>query len=149
VEKIISEALGPNWLNSGDTKDIAFQLLRKCVDLAPPDAVALGSVINYFRSTDKFNTLPEAEQQAILNSSHDHHHAAAAKGLLSVCDALNVTVQTPQRVCFYIQPIDEHRRPVGSPRVDFGAQDAFGGRLKMFGDYYYSPAQSGGKRRRK
>lgn len=136
VERKIIEKLGEDWLNSGRTKDIGFGVLRQCIDLLPPDAIALCTVVNFFRATDKLKTLPEAEQEELMTGSHDSHHEAVKLGLLSVADALWVVAQTPERVCFYLQTLDARGRPKEQPEVSFCPQDGFDGRLKMFGAHY-------------
>ena len=136
VERKIIETLGEEWLNSGRTKDIGFGVLRKCIDFLPPDAIALCTVVNFFRSTEKFKALPEAEQEELMAGAHDSHNEAVKLGLLSVADALWVVAQTPERVCCYLQILDARGRPQEQPQVDFYPQDGFDGRLKMFGAHY-------------
>ncbi len=38
VEELILKHLGENWLNSGQTKDVGFGVMRTAVDLMPPHA---------------------------------------------------------------------------------------------------------------
>jgi hypothetical protein len=134
IERLIVQTLGEDWLNHGEKKDIGFGILRTTIDLMPPDAVIIGSVINSFTATEKFKQLPPARQKDLINSGHDKHHEAVAAGLLTVCDAVSVVVQTATRVCQYLQIYEGRRRPVGKPEVRFGPQEKFGGRLKMYGE---------------
>jgi hypothetical protein len=133
IEAVIIERLGANWLNSGRTKDLGFFVLRQAVDLMPPDAVVIATGVNRFQPTQRFHKLPEAQQRELMNSSHDRQHKAVAEGLLTVGDALFAIVQTPERVCQYVQDYDRHRQPVGKPQPMFFPQEHFNGRLKMFG----------------
>ena len=48
VAEVIKEKLGEDWLNNGAKKDRAFGILRLAVDAMPPDAVDIGSVVNWF-----------------------------------------------------------------------------------------------------
>ncbi len=134
VEALIIERLGENWLNSGRTKDIGFYLMRLAVALQPPDAVVFASGGNRFKATEKFHALPGAAQHALLNSSHDRQHEAVKEGLLTLNDALSVVVQTPERVCQYVQDISPRGQPLAPPDAVCFPQSDFGGRMKMFGD---------------
>ena len=51
-------------------------------------------------------------------------------GLLEVCDALFVSVQTPEKMLLYTQDFDRGGAR-GAPDVQRWAQDEFDGRLKM------------------
>jgi hypothetical protein len=135
IEKLIIERLGEEWLNSGRTKNVGFYVLRLAVDLLPPDAVVIVTIVNSFTPTARFYELPEERRDELLRS-HDRQHQAVAEGLFTVCDALCAIVQTPTRVCQYIQEYDRHRRPTGKPRAAFLPQEDFDGRLKMFGANY-------------
>ena len=141
IEELIVQQLGENWLNSGRTKDIGFGILRECVDLMPPDAMIIASVTNHFRPTEKFDQLTSEQKQELVHSAHDRHHEAVAQGLLTLCDALTVVVQTPERVCLYTQDFDRHRHPVGKPDTHCIPQEQFGGRMKMFGEDKYAVSQ--------
>jgi hypothetical protein len=133
IEELILQRLGEDWLNSGRKKDMGFGLLRTCVTVLPPDAMIFASVTNQFGPTEKFDELTPTEQHELLHSAHDRHHEAVAEGLLYVRDVLTVIVQTPERVCMYLQPI-EHGQPVGQGKCEFFDQEGFGGRMKMFGE---------------
>lgn len=132
IEKLIVERLGQKWLNSGRAKDIGFNMLRMAVSLLPPDALVIVTITNRFKPAAKLYGLPEAKQLEVLNSSHDRHHQAVKEGLLEVCDSLFAIVQTPERVCQYIQDFDQRGKTVSKPDVWFGPQEQFSGRLKMF-----------------
>ncbi|HEU0180345.1 MAG TPA: hypothetical protein VFV58_39415 [Blastocatellia bacterium] len=132
VEAEIAERLGDDWLNSGATKNAAFGILRFAVDIVKPDAVALVSVINRFGTTPALMALPEAEIRAHLDQGADHQHELVAQGLLTVRDALNALVQTPERVCTCVQNI-QGRLFIGKPEFMLNDQKDFDGRLKMFG----------------
>lgn len=134
VEALIIEKLGENWLNSGRTKDVGFHLLRIACGLKPPDAFAICTVVNWFKPSAAFFKLPPKKQQALLEAGHDKQHQAVAEGLMIVRDALNAVVQTPERVCIYIQGIRPPAETDGSPKIDFYDQADFGGRIKMFGE---------------
>lgn len=131
VADVIVEKLGEDWLNNGAKKDAAFGMLRLAIDTMPPDAVVLGSVVNWFRSTPKLMTLSIEKQKAIVDGGHDKQWKAVREGYLVVSDALSMVAQTPVRVCTYTRglPFQEDEKPV----VHFFDQADFGGRLKMFG----------------
>jgi hypothetical protein len=128
VEKRIAATLGEDWLNSGHKKDVAFDCIRFCVDHVPPDVVIIATVINRFTPTAKFHALP-VERKKKLAGSGDECHQAVRDGWLTVCDALNVIAQTPERVCLYLQNLDG-----SNAECEFFPQAQFGGRLKMFGE---------------
>jgi hypothetical protein len=132
VEALVVARLGEDWLNHGETKDIGFSVLRIAVAVAPPDAVAVVSVVNWFALTPKFQELTPAAQEALLNGGHDKHHRAVEEGTMSVCDALSAVVQTPQRVCTYTDTIGR-KGPRRSPQVLFSPQSELDGRLKLYG----------------
>jgi len=133
VEALLIERLGESWLNHGKTKDIGFQLLRLAVDTLPPDAVVFAFACNSFKPTPKLQAMTRAQQVELIKAGHDRHNQAVKEGLMSVCDALTVTVQTPERVCLYRQNMDRHHEPEGKPDTLFFPQAEFGGRLKMYG----------------
>ena len=133
VEALIIERLGKNWLNSGKTKDIGFQMMRLVADVLPPEAFVFVAVANGFSATAKLYELPKAQQTELLNGPHDRHHQAVKEGLLDVCDILIATVQTPERVCVYEQKLDRYGEPTGKPATRYFPQEKFGGRMKMFG----------------
>jgi hypothetical protein len=137
VEALIIERLGEDWLNHGETKDAGFRVLRKAVDLMPPEAVVFVTATNAFKPTAKLQALTKAEQTKLLNGGHSRHHQAVKEGLLEIADSLTATVQTPERVCWYVQTVD-HGWLVGKPEVRFASQAEFDGRLKMFGSKYAS-----------
>lgn len=132
IEKTIIERLGENWLNSGRAKDTGFQVIRMCVEILPPDAIAFVTICNRFKTTPKFDALTPEQQQDLANATHDRHHQAVKSGLLTLNDALTAVVQTPDRVCQYIQDF-ELGKTAGRPDVLFTPQEDFDGRLKMFG----------------
>jgi len=134
VEKLIGDRLGEDWLNSGAKKDLAFGLIKICVQVAPPDALMMVTLINAFKPTPAFTALPEVEQHALLDRTHDHHHEMVAEGLLTVHDALHALAQTPQRICAYIQRVDTRRCLfTGKPEIVLHDQEGFDGRVKMYG----------------
>src|SRR5947209_5590421 len=133
VEQLVVARLGVDWLNSGGTKDIGFYVLRCAVELLPPDAVVIATVVNRFVPTARCRALPEGQQWELANSSHARQHEAVAEGLLTINDAIYAVVQTPTRVCQYVQDLNPRRRPTGQPEASFHAQEDFSGRLKMFG----------------
>ncbi len=135
IEALVVERLGENWLNSGRAKDMGFYVLRLAVDLLPPDAVVIATGANSFKATARLDALPKERHRALLNASHDEQHKAVAEGLLEVCDAILVMVQTPERICQYVQEIGPHG-PVGNATAQFFPQEGFTGRLKMYGGHY-------------
>jgi hypothetical protein len=136
IEALIISRLGENWLNSGQTKDIGFQMLRMACDALPPEAFVFATVINKFEPTAKLRALPPEEYRKLINAkSHEEHHAAVKQGLLAVHDALACTAQTSERVCLYTQTYYPKRiEPIGRPDVQFFNQSEFAGRMKMFGE---------------
>jgi hypothetical protein len=134
LEALIIEKLGENWLNSGRTKDLGFDGIRKCVDLAPPDAVVIVTVANKFYPTAKFRELSEAEQEELVTATHDRHHEAVKQGLFSMYDVLWGTAQTPERICLVHQKIRSGGTFIDKPEMHCGPQEDFGGRIKMFGE---------------
>lgn len=133
AEALIIERLGENWLANGEAKDIGFGILRLGIRLLPPDAVIIATEANLFRPTPKVLALPWEEQEKLRNATSDDHHQAVRDGLLEVGDALHVTVQTPERVCFYIQEFGPGG-PKGRPESFCFDQSEFDGRLKLFGE---------------
>ena len=132
VEELVVEKLGEDWLNSGSTKDIGFDMLRLMVTTLPPEAVVFCTAANAFKGTDKLAALPAAEQLALLRASHDRHHQAAKEGLLELHDTLIALAQTLTLVCQYVQEVD-HGKFVGKPDTTFFPQEGFEGRLKLYG----------------
>lgn len=153
VENLIVAKLGEDWLNHGASKDVGFGVLRKVTSFFPPellpDALVFASVINDFKPTPKFNKLSRAARHRIT-SNYQAAHKAVRDGILAMEDAIHVMVQTPARFCAYSQPIHREARP----RVLFGAQGEFEGRMKLFGCdpaetaqmlSWLEPAMPGGK----
>jgi hypothetical protein len=136
VEALVIERLGEGWLDNGVAKSIAFKVLRQCVDIKPPDAVAFVTLCNGFSPTEKFRGLDPAGQKKLVEKGHDSHHQMVRDGLLTVQDVLLAIVQTPERVCRCHQTLDERKQFLGQPDVDFSTQENFDGRLKMFGKHY-------------
>jgi hypothetical protein len=135
IEALIVERVGEDWLNNSRTKDIGFKMLRTAVDLLPPDALVFATMTNRFISTAKFHQLTREQQSKLLAAGHDRYHQAVKEGLLDICYALVVIVQTPERVCIYQQNMDRGQ-PVGKPETHFVPQEEFDGRMKMFGRNY-------------
>lgn len=133
IEALVTEKLGEGWLDSGVKKDAAFDMIRLCVRLAPPDAVVFASAVNLFEHTEKFAALDSEAQRTIMSAGHDRHHEAVREGLLAVCDALVTLAQTPQRICNQIQKLGPRGTPVDQPKVQFWDARDFQGRLKLFG----------------
>lgn len=133
IEKLVVGKLGANWLNNGRTKDIGFDVLRLCIKLMPPDAVVFVTAANAFKPTAKLQALGWEEVLKSLDAGHSRHHEMVKEGLLELHDTLIALVQTPQMVCQYVQHVD-HGKPIGPPETSFFPQDAFDGRLKMYGD---------------
>jgi hypothetical protein len=133
IEALIIKRLGEDWLNHGHTKDFGFKVLRTCIDMLPPDAVAFVTMCNGFSPTEKFHGLDPEEQRKLVDAGHKVHHQMVKDGLLTVCDVLSALAQTPERVCQYVQKLDEHGRLTGQPEVGFSPQENFDGRIKMFG----------------
>jgi hypothetical protein len=134
IEEAIIEKLGEDWLNSGDTKDAGFWILRQATAICPPEAIVFVSVINKFSSTKKMLALSREEQERHL-VSHEAQHRAVGEGLLTMVDALFATAQTPGRVCLYVQDIHARRGLfIGQPEVAIGDQEQLGGRVKFFGE---------------
>ena len=133
IEALVVERLGKDWLNSGRTKDIGFDLLRLAVKILPPDAIVFVTAANAFKTTDKLAALPAAEQLALLRASHARHHQAAKEGLMEVHDSIVALAQTPTRICQYMQRV-HHGAFVGKPETKFFPQEDFHGRMKMYGD---------------
>jgi hypothetical protein len=134
VEALLHNMLGENWLDDGDKKDYAFDVIRYATQQLPPDAVVFCTPCNVFKPTTKFEALPVEERHRLVMRSkkgHDEDHKMVAEGWLALSEAFNVVVQTPQRVCICSQEV---RRGVlvGQPRADYFKQDDFHGRLKMF-----------------
>lgn len=127
IEKLIAERLGQEWLNSGKAKDIGFNMLRLAVSLMPPDAVVIVTSANMFNPTPKLAGLPEAQQEELWNAPYARQHEAVKEGLLEICDAVYACVQTPTRVCEYIQAVGFDR-----PQTRYCQQAQFGGRMKMY-----------------
>ena len=134
IERLLEDKLGRGWLNKPSAKETAFGILRMATEAFPPDALVLVTATNEFRSTAAFKALPEQEQRRIIEAGHDEHHRAAAKGLLTLSDAVTAVVQTPDRVCVCTQILDGRKQPDGPPQIQCGPQSQFGGRLKMYGD---------------
>lgn len=133
IEQLISERLGKDWLNFDDKKALAFRILREGASVAPPDAIVIATAINSFRSTERFNALPEAQQRKIEKRGMRAIRKAVTAGLFTRADGIQVVVQTPERVCHCVQDFDSNHQPVGGPRIQLVPQSNFGGRLKMFG----------------
>lgn len=134
VEDIVIKVLGANWLNRASTKDLGFAIFRKAVDRSPPGAIIIATVVNKFHGTDKLDELTIEQQREILGGGYDRYHQAVADGYMRMCDALMATVQTPNRVCVYLQEFTARGKPVGAASAEFFPQKGFGGRLKMFGE---------------
>ena len=132
AEALIIERLGQDWLNHGRTKDLGFSGIRSCIDLKPPDAVVFATMCNGFSMTEKFHALAPEQQKELVNRGHDAHHQAVADGLMLCEDILSAIVQTPERVCHYVQKV-ERGQFVGHPEARFSPQKDFDGRIKMFG----------------
>jgi hypothetical protein len=126
VEAMIIDKLGEDWLNSGATKDMGFGLLQIATSLAPPAAIVIVTVVNWFRPTKAFYKLPEDRKQ-YFTENHDRHHEAVSLGYFRIEDALCAIAQTPERVGTVILP-------KSSKRLDahFGDAADFQGRTKMF-----------------
>ena len=133
IEVLIVGRLGKDWLNHGRTKDIGFYMLRMATSMLPPDAVVFVTAANAFKPTEKMAALPPQQMLDMLDAGHDRHHEMVKEGLLELRDTLVALVQTPTRVCQYVQEV--HRgQPVGKPETVFVPQEDFDGRLKMYGD---------------
>ena len=98
----------------------------------PCDAFVMVTAANEFRTTPAFNLLSKEEGLAILNAGHDRHHQAVKEGLLAMYHTLTAVAQTPQRVCLYIQRMNEYHGYQGPPKVEFYDQQEFDGWVKMF-----------------
>jgi hypothetical protein len=129
VEDLIIEKLGKPWLNYGRTKDLGFGILAYVAAIAPPDAIVICTPINWFKATAKLRALPPDEVERMMRSTHDEHHKAAKKGYLQIVDALCASAQNERRVCNYIEAV----RAGTPPECHFFDQQAFEGRLKMYG----------------
>lgn len=135
IEALINDRLGKDWLNHGQAKDIGFGLIRKAIDLLPPEALVFACVINNFQPTAKFDALSREEQVKFTKRGHDAPHQGVKDGYLTICDALMACVQTAARVCMYKQNM-ERGRPIGKPEATFLEPAQFGGRMKMYGEQY-------------
>ena len=144
VEREIVQRLGEDWLDNGRTKTIGFQILRLGVDISPPDAVIIGTAINSFKATAKLRAQPVRSRGRCSTRNHDRHHEAVAEGLLEVCDALLVSVQTPEKMLLYTQDFDRGgraalptcsygRRTSRWPAKDLGGQAPLNGTLAQHG----------------
>jgi hypothetical protein len=135
VEAQVCKMLGMDWLNSGARKDRGFAVIRKTVDLLPPDAVVFAARINKFESTAKLLALPQTEALRMATGGADQYHRLAKQGYFRIVDAVMCCAQTPERVCMYVQ--ERHspgRLPSGAPQTEFFDQSKFRGRMKMFGN---------------
>jgi hypothetical protein len=133
VEALIIQKLGKDWLNHGRTKDAGFHVMRVAVHVLPPDAVVFVTAANGFSATEKFEALPQAQQDELLEAGHDRHHQAVREGLLEIQDVLLAIAQSPERVCMYQQGIDRHGGLVGQPQARCCPQDDYDGRMKLYG----------------
>ena len=86
-----------------------------------PNAVIIGTAINRFKATAKLRARPVTDRRRCSTRNHDRHHEAVAEGLLEVCNALFVSVQTPEKMLLYTQDFNRGGAR-GAPDVQLSAQ---------------------------
>jgi hypothetical protein len=133
MERTICKLAGEDWLNSNQAKAAVFEVVRMATAQDPPDAVCFSCVINDYEETEAFRALPEAEKIRIMKraSGADLVRQGWSVGPF---DAVMANVQTPERVCIYIQRYDPKERMfLGEPRVHCMPQEDMSGRMKAWG----------------
>lgn len=134
IEGMLAAKLGRAWLDSEGRKDKGFYMLRLATEVMQPEAVAISTATNMYRSTKKGTALFLRDGRKLdpRSNTPEGRRAMVEEGLLELIDSYTATVQTPQRVCMVCQPVD---RGVftGEAQTQFFDQDEFDGRGKMYG----------------
>lgn len=132
IEDVLQAKLGTYWLDDGPSKEVGFLMLRLAVESMRPEAVAICTATNLFKSTAKGRDLFLAAGKKLdpRSNTPEGRHEMVREGLLELIDSITAVVQTPQRVCMCIHAVG---RGAGEVQTTFSDQADFDGRGKMYG----------------
>lgn len=134
IEDMLQAKLGRAWLDEGPAKELGFLMLRLAAESMRPEAVALCTATNMFVATAKGRAqfLAAGRKLDPRSNRPEGRRAMVRDGLLELVDSFTAVVQTPERVCMCMQPV-ERGEFVGEATVNFCPQEEFDGRGKMYG----------------
>jgi hypothetical protein len=125
-----------NIMNSGAGKDFLFGAIRSMVKKRALTGVVIVTEAWFGRSTPKGAAMSQ-EEFTRISAKETGFAAALREGLITRCEIIMISVQTPQG-CLMVR--QEFERDDDARRVTFGAiermpmgVDEFRGRQKMFG----------------